>query len=93
MPTPKLTDRQETIFLVALLATLGVVLAINWASKRITDLKEMNKVSQKAPELRESLWTEIAKRYGDRPRLVVRPDLPPLPVLLFEEADGVDHCP
>jgi len=24
----------------------------------------MNKVSQKSPELRESLWTEVAKRYG-----------------------------
>lgn len=28
-----------------------------------------------------------------RPALVVNPSLPPLPVLLFEEADGVDHCP
>ena len=26
--------------------------------------KEMNKVSQKSPELRESLWMDIAKRYG-----------------------------
>jgi hypothetical protein len=26
--------------------------------------KEMNKVSQKSPELRESLWTEVARRYG-----------------------------
>jgi hypothetical protein len=26
--------------------------------------KEMNKAGQKSPELRESLWTDVAKRYG-----------------------------
>jgi hypothetical protein len=26
--------------------------------------KEINKVGQKSPELRESLWTTIAERYG-----------------------------
>lgn len=34
----KLTDRQKGILLVALVATLGIVVAINWASKRVTDL-------------------------------------------------------
>ena len=36
------------------------------SAKTCTDTlrKEMNKVSQKSPELRESLWTEISKRYG-----------------------------
>jgi hypothetical protein len=38
VPIPKLTDRQKSILLVALLATLGIVLAINWASKRVADL-------------------------------------------------------
>ena len=38
MPISKLTDRQKAILLVALVATLGIVLAINWASKRNTDL-------------------------------------------------------
>jgi hypothetical protein len=35
-------------------------------AKTCTDVlrKEMNKVSQKSPELRESLWTDVAKRYG-----------------------------
>lgn len=35
-------------------------------AKACTDVlrKEMNKVSQKSPELRESLWTDVAKRYG-----------------------------
>jgi hypothetical protein len=35
-------------------------------AKTCTDTlrKEMNKVAQKSPELRESLWTDIAKRYG-----------------------------
>jgi hypothetical protein len=35
-------------------------------AKTCTDTlrKEMNKVGQKSPELRESLWTDIAKRYG-----------------------------
>lgn len=35
-------------------------------AKTCTDTlrKEMNKVSQKSPELRESLWTNIAKGYG-----------------------------
>jgi hypothetical protein len=28
-----------------------------------------------------------------RPLLIVAPNLPPLPVLLLEEADSVDHCP
>ena len=34
----KLTERQKLIFLVALVATLGIVLAINWAGKRVADL-------------------------------------------------------
>ncbi|HYR91612.1 MAG TPA: SLATT domain-containing protein [Terriglobia bacterium] len=36
------------------------------SAKTCTDVlrKEMNKVSQKSPELRESLWTEVARRYG-----------------------------
>src|SRR5262245_7358795 len=38
MPKPKLSERQKAIFLVALVATLGVVLAVNWASRRLTDL-------------------------------------------------------
>ena len=38
MPKPKLTERQKAIFLGALVATLGIVLAVNWASKRVTDL-------------------------------------------------------
>jgi sugar lactone lactonase YvrE len=38
MPKPRLSERQKAIFLGALVATLGVVLAINWASRRITDL-------------------------------------------------------
>ena len=33
-----LTDRQKAILLVALVATLGIVLAINWAGRRVTDL-------------------------------------------------------
>ena len=35
-------------------------------AKTCTDTlrKEMNKVGQKSPELRESLWIDIAKRYG-----------------------------
>jgi hypothetical protein len=35
-------------------------------AKTCTDAlrKEMNKVGQKSPELRESLWMDIAKRYG-----------------------------
>ena len=35
-------------------------------AKTCTDVlrKEMNKVAQKSPELRESLWTDVAKRYG-----------------------------
>jgi len=35
-------------------------------AKTCTDVlrKEMNKVGQKSPELRESLWIDIAKRYG-----------------------------
>ena len=38
MPNPKLSDRQKLILLVALVATLGIVVAINWASKRVTDV-------------------------------------------------------
>ena len=38
MLTSKLTDRQKTILLVVLAATLGVVIAINWASRRVVDL-------------------------------------------------------
>jgi sugar lactone lactonase YvrE len=34
----KLTERQKLIFLVALVATLGIVFAINWAGKRVADL-------------------------------------------------------
>jgi len=34
----KLTDQQKRILLVALVATLGIVVAINWASRRVTDL-------------------------------------------------------
>jgi hypothetical protein len=36
------------------------------SAKTCTDTlrKEMNKASQKSPELRESLWMDIAKRYG-----------------------------
>jgi hypothetical protein len=35
-------------------------------AKTCTDVlrKEMNKAGQKSPELRESLWTDIARRYG-----------------------------
>ena len=38
MPISKLTDRQKAILLVGLVATLGIVLAINWAGRRVTDL-------------------------------------------------------
>ena len=38
MAISKLTDRQKAILLVALVATLGIVLAINWAGRRVTDL-------------------------------------------------------
>jgi len=38
VPISKLTDRQKSILLVALLATLGIVVAINWASRRVADL-------------------------------------------------------
>jgi len=38
VPRAKLTDRQKRILLVALVATLGVVLGVNWASRRATDL-------------------------------------------------------
>jgi hypothetical protein len=36
------------------------------SAKACTDTlrKEMNKVAQKSPELRESLWMSVAKRYG-----------------------------
>ena len=36
------------------------------SAKTCTDVlrKEMNKVSQKSPELRESLWMTVARRYG-----------------------------
>ena len=34
----KLTDRQKGILLVALVATLAIVVAVNWASRRVTDL-------------------------------------------------------
>ena len=38
MPISRLTDRQKLILLVALVATLAIVVAINWASRRVTDL-------------------------------------------------------
>ena len=38
MPILRLTERQKLILLVALLATLGIVVAINWASRRVADL-------------------------------------------------------
>lgn len=38
MPKPKLSGRQKAILLVALVATLGIVLAVNWAGRRIADL-------------------------------------------------------
>ncbi len=38
MPISRLTDRQKLVLLVALLATLGIVVAINWASRRVADL-------------------------------------------------------
>ena len=46
MPSQKLPDRQKAILLVALVAMLGVVLAINWASRRITDLYGLSVLAQ-----------------------------------------------